>query len=109
VKSAVQTVGHREAHNTFWTCAIWNEEADMRAVMLAGFRRTVTPRPLDWCDEASVAHSTQDAVRLPPWDEICLRMQRDGRPSKVRHPSEAHQRFEIAAPQVRRTGQLRFK
>jgi hypothetical protein len=58
------------------------------------------PHLLDWCDEASIVHWTQEMPDVPSWPEAHRRMQQQGRPSKVRHPSEAHQRFEIPPPRV---------
>jgi heme-degrading monooxygenase HmoA len=99
----------REAHNTFWTRSLWTDEAAMRSFMMSGAHRTIMPHLLEWCDEASVAHWTQDSAQKPTWEEVYQRMQREGRASRVKHPSEAHRRFEIPAPEVRRTGELRFK
>lgn len=97
-----------EAHHTFWTCTLWIDEAAMRQFTSAGAHRMIMPRLLDWCDEASVVRWTQDSPERPSWEEAYRRMQRDGRPSKVNHPSESHRRFMVAAPRVGR-GELRFK
>jgi len=99
----------KEARNTFWTRSLWTDEAAMKNFMVSGAHRTIMPHLLEWCDEASVAHWTQDSDQKPTWDEVYQRMQREGRVSKVNHPSEAHRRFEIPAPKVRRTGELRFR
>jgi quinol monooxygenase YgiN len=97
----------REARNTFWTRSVWTDEAAMRAFMTTGAHRAAMPKVLDWCDEASVAHWTQDSDQQPSWEEAHRRMQREGRFSKVNDPSEAHRRFELPAPQVGRCGNLR--
>jgi hypothetical protein len=99
----------KEARNTFWTRSLWTDEAAMKNFMVSGAHRTIMPHLLEWCDEASVAHWTQDSAQQPTWEEVYQRMRRDGRVSKVNHPSEAHRRFEIPAPKVRRNGELRFK
>ena len=44
---------------------------------------------LEWCDEAALVHWTQEDEELPTWTEAHRRMLREGRPSKVNHPSEA--------------------
>jgi quinol monooxygenase YgiN len=88
----------REPNNTFWTCSVWSDEAAMRTFMLSGAHRKAMPRLIEWCDKASVAHWQQDTAEPPAWHEAHRRMQAEGRPSKVRHPSEAHQRFDIPAP-----------
>jgi len=99
----------KEARNTFWTRSLWTDEAAMKNFMVSGAHRTIMPHLLEWCDEASVARWTQDSAQQPTWEEVYQRMRRDGRVSKVNHPSEAHRRFEIPAPKVRRNGELRFK
>jgi len=48
------------------------------------------PKLLDWCDEASVDHWTQDIPVAPDWLEADRRMRTEGRPSKVRNPSPSH-------------------
>lgn len=98
-----------EARRTFWTRTVWADQASMRAYMVAGAHRRVMPRLLEWCDEAAVAHWTQEVAAPPPWQEAHRRMQLDGRPSKVNHPSEAHRRFQIPAPVVSRRGELCFR
>jgi hypothetical protein len=89
-----------EARNTFWTCSVWQDEAAMRAFMVSGAHRKVMPRLLDWCDEASVAHWQQNSAEPPSWQQVHRRMQSEGRRSKVKHPSPAHERFEIAPPRL---------
>jgi len=98
----------REAHNTYWTRTLWADEAAMKSFMLSGVHRTVMPKLLKWCDEASVARWTQDSPQQPTWDEAHQRMQRDGRTSRVNHPSEAHRRFHIPALEMKRSRELRF-
>lgn len=71
----------------FWTLTAWQDEAAMRAYRIASPHREVMPKLLDWCDEASVAHWTQDSGELPDWTIAELRMGQSGRLSKVRHPS----------------------
>ena len=99
----------REAHHTFWTRTVWTDAPAMKFFMLSGVHRKVMPSLLEWCDEASVADWVQDSLKPPSWEEAHRRMQQEGRRSKVNHPSEAHQRFEIPTPIVRPTGELRFK
>jgi hypothetical protein len=81
----------------------------MKAFMVSGVHRTVMPKLLNWCDEASVARWTQDSDQLPTWDDVHLRMQRDGRSSRVNHPSEAHRRFQIPALVMKHSKELRFR
>jgi hypothetical protein len=80
----------REANNTYWTSTAWQDEAAMRAFILAGSHRRAMPKLLEWCDEASVVRWHQDDQALPDWQEAHRRMVEEGRRSKVHHPSPAH-------------------
>jgi hypothetical protein len=85
--------------NTFWTATSWTSESAMKAFMISGAHRPAMKSLLEWCDEASLVHWTQDdSVGLPSWGEAHRRLQAEGRRSKVNHPSPAHVAFEIAAP-----------
>jgi Domain of unknown function (DUF3291) len=100
----------RDAHNTFWTRTVWNSEQAMRSYMLSGIHRQVMRRLPDWCDEASVAHWTQESPQPPSWQEAHQQLQQSGRPSKVNHPSEAHRNnLSIPAPLIRPANEIRFK
>jgi heme-degrading monooxygenase HmoA len=90
----------RDADLAFWTRTLWTDAAAMRAFMFSGVHRRVMPRLLEWCDEAAVAHWTQETVEPPSWQEAHRRLQQDGRRSKVSHPSVAQQRFEFPAPRT---------
>jgi hypothetical protein len=74
----------------FWTATTWRDEASMRAYRNAGAHAHAMPKLLDWCDEGSMAHWTQDSDALPSPAECLRRMRDEGRTSKVRHPSAAH-------------------
>jgi hypothetical protein len=97
----------REQRNTFWTLTSWSSEAAMKAFMHSGVHGPVMRKLLHWCDEASMDHWTQESDELPTWPQVHTRMQRDGRRSKVNHPSAAHTAFEIPAPST--TPDLRLK
>jgi len=88
----------RESKNTFWTITAWEHEAAMRAYRNAGAHRTVMPKLLDWCDEAAIAHWNQESPELPDWLAAHQRMMKDGRSSKVNHPSPAHIAHHLPAP-----------
>jgi hypothetical protein len=75
---------------TFWTLTLWDSAESMRAYITTGAHRTAMPQLMHWCDEASVAHWNQADAILPGWTEAEARMRREGRPSKVRHPSADH-------------------
>lgn len=67
----------------------------MRAFMMSGAHGKVMPHLIDWADEACVVHWTQETAEPPSWQEISRRMRTEGRRSRVRYPSQAHERFEI--------------
>ena len=87
-----------DRRKTFWTCTCWESEAAMRAFMLAGPHGPTMRKLLEWCDEAALVHWSQPGQELPTWMEAHQRMQREGRTSKVNHPSEDQRRFLIAPP-----------
>jgi hypothetical protein len=47
-----------------------------------------------------MVHWTQEGTELPSWTEAHRRMQEEGRPSKVNHPSEGHKAFQVDAPKA---------
>ncbi len=79
-----------EGARGFWTVTGWTDEAAMRRYRNTSAHQRAMPRLLHWCDEASVAHWEQEDPALPGPAESLDRMVREGRLSKVRHPSAAH-------------------
>jgi hypothetical protein len=88
----------REVKLVFWTRTLWRDEPSMRAFMTTGAHRVVMPKILEWCDEASVTHWQQEGDVPPDWEMAKTNMRTEGRTSRVRHPSAAHQRGETAPP-----------
>ncbi|MEO5898061.1 MAG: DUF3291 domain-containing protein [Vicinamibacterales bacterium] len=76
-----------DAERGSWTVTVWRDEQSMRAFRTSGAHMRAMPKLLDWCDEASVAHWTQERHDLPSLSVAFERMRDDGRISKVRHPS----------------------
>lgn len=72
---------------TFWTMTAWDSEESMRQFMISGSHKAAMPHLVGWCDEASVAHWTQQESSIPSWPEAGRRMRESGRPSKVKYPS----------------------
>ena len=99
----------RDRRNTFWTSTSWSSESSMKAFMHAKPHGPTMRRLLDWCDEAALVHWTQPGAELPSWGEAHQRIQHEGRPSKVNHPSAAHTAHAFPAPTAGRTRELRFK
>jgi hypothetical protein len=96
----------RDARNAFWTVAAWEEEAAMNAFRTSGAHRSAMPKLLEWCDEASVVHWTQETPELPAWLEAHRRMEEEGRLSKVNHPSSDQLAKHIPAPRLSRIEQV---
>ena len=88
----------RDDKMTFWTRTVWTTEAAMKSFMLSGPHRQAMPRLLGWCDEAALVHWNQETDQQPDWQEAHRRIQSEGRRSKVMHPSQAHEKYEIPAP-----------
>jgi heme-degrading monooxygenase HmoA len=99
----------REVKRTFWTLTVWTSEQDMKAYMTAGAHGKAMRRLLEWCDEAALAHWTQESAEPPSWEEAHRRLQQSGRPSKVNHPSEDQRAFRVPPPVVTKTGEARLK
>ena len=88
----------RERANIFWTATVWDSESHVKRFMISGAHGRVMPKLLNWCDEASLVHWMQELDSLPSWQDAHRRMMAEGRLSKVRHPSAAHERFAFPAP-----------
>jgi hypothetical protein len=99
----------RDRRNTFWTGTVWASDAAMKLFMLSGAHRRAMNKLPHWCDEAALVHWTQESTELPTWQESCAGLQREGRPSKVNHPSPTHTAHQFSAPRVRTVDELRFK
>jgi Domain of unknown function (DUF3291) len=84
-----------DANLAFWSRTVWSEEAATRAFMHVAPHRHVMPNVLEWCDEAAVAHWLTEDARPPSWSEAHRRLQAEGRPTKVKFPSDAQRRFQI--------------
>jgi hypothetical protein len=91
----------REAGNIFWTLTMWVDEGAMRAYRSAGAHAKVMPKLLNWCNEASVVHWSQEQATLPGWQAAHQRMVSQGRLSKVNHPSADQLANRIPPPKLR--------
>jgi hypothetical protein len=99
----------RDRRNIFWTGTLWTADSAMKRFMLSGVHRQAMGKLPHWCDEAALVHWTQENAELPTWQEACARLQRDGRPSKVNHPSSIHTAHQFPEPRIRPVDELRFK
>ncbi len=96
----------RERRITFWTATSWTGEAAMKKFMTSGAHGNAMRKLVEWCDEAAVVHWMQESKEAPSWREAYLRLKKEGRRSKVNHPSAGHVAYEFPEPEVRETGEL---
>jgi len=99
----------RQPQWAFWTRTVWTSEEAMRGYMMSGVHRGLMRKLLEWCDEAALAHWTQDSQQPPEWTEAREKMQAIGRTSKVNHPSEDQRGFRIPELRVPITGETKLK
>ena len=99
----------REAENTFWTRTVWANEEAMKSYVVSGVHKQVMHSLLEWCDEAAVVHWQQESTQPPAWEEAYDRLVKNGRLSKVNHPSSDHRSFQFPTPRARLTAVLNFK
>ena len=90
----------REPGNIFWTATAWESEDAVKKYMTGRPHGQAMRRLLEWCDEAALVRWTQESTELPDWHEAHRRMQAEGRPSKVNHPSADQRQFRIRAPKT---------
>jgi hypothetical protein len=79
-------------HLVFWTVTLWESTEAMRRFRNTSAHMRAMPKLLRWCDEAAVAGWDVTETALPSYDALRDRMARQGRTSKVSHPSEAQLR-----------------
>jgi hypothetical protein len=94
------------AKNVFWTVTAWKDQAVMNAYRTSGAHRRAMPNLLNWCDEAAVVHWTQESSEIPFWQEVHRHMVKEGKPSKVNHPSADQASNHIPAPKQSRVGRI---
>jgi hypothetical protein len=78
-----------EGRLVFWTRTVWADIDAMKAFRDADPHRASMPKLMDWCDEASVLQWQGEAER--DWVAIYARMTAEGRSSRVKRPTQAHQ------------------
>ena len=91
----------RDRNNAFWTKTVWTDDAAMRAFMLSYPHKAAMPKLLEWCDEASLVRWSQEDTSLPSWEEAHRRLEQQGRPSKVNHPTDSHRALKFPPPKGR--------
>jgi hypothetical protein len=72
-----------------WTVTVWTDEASMRAYRNSSPHLQAMPKLISSCDEAAVVHWETEDASIPAPGEAAERM-KQGRTSKVRHPTAQH-------------------
>jgi hypothetical protein len=77
-----------EGRLVFWTRTAWANAEAMKAFRDAGAHRASMPKLMEWCDEAAVAQ--WEGAPEMDWNAIYARMVEQGRLSRVKRPTPAH-------------------
>jgi heme-degrading monooxygenase HmoA len=104
VRRAAGFLGGRlliDAHRTFWTLTAWEDERAMKSFRGSGAHAKVMPSLFRWCDEAAYSHWTATDDQLAEWPEASGRLVKDGRLSRVEHPSPDHNARRFAPPRLK--------
>jgi hypothetical protein len=88
--------------NVFGTMTAWKDQAAMNAYRTGGAHREAMPKLLNWCNEAAVVHWIQESSEIPSWHAAQQHMAKEGKPSKVNHPSSAQVSNHISEPEPSR-------
>jgi len=99
----------RDRNRVFWTATLWDSESDLRRFMISGAHGRAMRKLLHWCDEAALVHWTQNHDALPSWHEAHTRLQNEGRPSKVNHPSPVHLAHRLPEPAFSSSAETRIR
>jgi hypothetical protein len=88
-----------DRHRTFWTLTVWEDERAMKAFRGSGAHAKVMPRLVEWCDEAAYAHWSPEN-NIPSWREAYDQLFKQGRLSRVAHPSANQEARKFAEPRL---------
>jgi hypothetical protein len=90
-----------DARRTFWTLTAWEDERTMKAFRGSKAHARAMPCFFQWCDEAAYAHWTALDGKVAQWPEAYEHLLKDGRLSRVAHPSADHNARRFAPPRLR--------
>jgi hypothetical protein len=95
-----------DSHRTYWTLTVWDTERAMKQFRGSGVHAQVMPKLVEWCDEASYAHSTIAEAPIgdgtvPSWPEAYPHLVSEGRLSRVEHPSADHEARRFPPPRLK--------
>lgn len=86
---------------TFWTLTTWEDERAMKSFRGSGAHAQVMPRLFHWCDEAAYVHWTATENNITEWPEAFEHLVREGRLSRVEHPSSDHTERKFPEPRLK--------
>jgi hypothetical protein len=89
-----------DAKRTFWTSSVWENDKAMKAFRGSGAHAAAMPKLAEWCDEASYGHWEVADGTVPEWPEVYDRMVKEGRLSRVAHPSPDHEARHFPPPRL---------
>jgi hypothetical protein len=89
-----------DAHRTYWTLTVWQDEKAMKSFRGSGAHADVMKKLPEWCDEAAYGHWITVGDAIPTWPESYERLVAEGRLSRVEHPSAAHMAREFPSPRL---------
>jgi len=79
-----------EKNNVVWTKTVWAGEEAMKKYRGSGAHQVAMRLLSNLCCEAAYVRWSQETSGLPTWEEAHQRILRDGKLSKVKHPSALH-------------------
>jgi hypothetical protein len=80
---------------------MWEDEQAMKGFRGSGPHAKVMPRLVEWCDEAAYAHWTPATDSVPSWLEAYEHLVKEGRLSRVAHPTSDHEARRFAKPRLK--------
>jgi Domain of unknown function (DUF3291) len=86
--------------HTYWTLTVWEDNRAMKNFRGSGAHAKVMPKLVEWCDEASYAHWAPANETIPEWPEAYEHLVKEGRLSRVAHPSPDHEARRFPAPRL---------
>ena len=92
-----------EKNNVVWTKTVWTDESEMKQYRGSGAHQIAMRLLSEICSEAAYARWQQETPTLPTWEEAHERVLREGKLSKVKHPSPLHAAGRTA-PEMMETG-----
>src|SRR5208282_6770326 len=91
-----------DAHRTFWTLTVWENERAMKGFRGAASHAQAMPRLVEWCDEAAYAHwIVRAGAAVPSWQEAYEHLAAESQRSRVAHPSPAHDARRFERPRLK--------